>query len=109
MANAADGDDCSVILQVARRDDGESNVGGSCRLLESLQRLYDQICWRRIHDLVEDSEVDGRDVLAVCRIALHNLAQNVFHNFVEMVFVERVGQRFVTPFNFVSEFCQLRR
>lgn len=55
-----------------------------------------------MHDLVEDSEVDGGDALGVGRVSLHYLTQNIFHYFVEMVLVESVGERLMTSLDIIG-------
>lgn len=109
MPDAADGDERAVVLQAARRNNGGCNLGRGGRRLEGIQRFDDQIGRRRVHDLVEDSEVDGGNMFGIRRISLHDLAQNIFHDFVEMVLGERRGERLVAPLDVVRQVGQLRR
>lgn len=110
MTNAANGNESAEVLQVARRNNGESNVCGFRDFLEALQCLDDQICGGWIYDLVEDAEVDGGNFLVAgaSRISLHDLAEDVLHNFVEVVLVECVCERFVALLNIISQIGELR-
>lgn len=90
MADAADGDKRAVVLQVAGWDDCECDIGRFRLPLKGRQRLNNQVRWGGIHDLVEDSEVNCRNVVvAVGRVAFQDLTQNVLHDFVEVILVER--------------------
>lgn len=108
VANAADRDERAKVLQVARRDNSECEFSGGRRLSESFQRLDDQVCRRRVHHLVEDSEVNRRNAFTL-RVALHDLTQDVFHDFIEMVLIERVRKRLVTSLYFICHVSQLCR
>lgn len=107
MADSADGDKRAVVLQVAGRDDCECDIGRFRLPLKGRQRLNNQVRWGGIHDLVEDSEVNRRNVVAVGRVAFQDLTQNVLHDFVEVVLVERFLHLLVPLLRIICQVSQL--
>lgn len=108
MADAADGDERAIVLQVTRRDNGECKFRCRRCLSESFQRLDDQISRRWIHDLIEDPKVNRGNVFTF-RIALHDLTQDVLHDFVKMILIERIRERLVSSLYIICHVSQLGR
>lgn len=86
VADAADGNEGAVVLKRARRYDSECNVCCFRCFFELSHRFDEQGSWRRIRDLVEDSEVNGGNVVAVF-VTLQDLTQDVLHDLLKMTFV----------------------